>query len=126
MPRLARLLLVLLALTAAACGGGGGTTSQPATTPPALATLDVVRTGGIAADRTELHLRPGDPRLTAAQAALGLPLPASSASTSGAADAFGYTVTAILSDGSGATYAFDQGQVPDDLKKLDTWLGTAM
>jgi len=48
MSRLAGPLLLVLALTLAACGGSGRTTSQPPTTPPDLATLDVVRTGGIA------------------------------------------------------------------------------
>jgi len=126
MSRLAGPLLLVLALTLAACGGSGRTTSQPPTTPPDLATLDVVRTGGIAGSRSELHLRPGDPRLAAAQDALGIPLPPSSASSSGTPDAFSYVVSAVLTDGSGATYEFDQGGVPDELGTFDAWLGTAL
>ena len=126
MARLTGSLLGVLALTLAACGGSGRTTSQPRTTPPDLATLDVVRTGGVGATRSELHLRPGDRRLAAAQDALGIPLPPSSASTSGTPDAFIYVVSAVLTDGSGATYEFDQGGVPDELDKFDAWLGTAL
>ena len=126
MQRAPLILIAVFALVLAACGGGGRTTSQTPSTPAALATLDVVRTGGVAANRTELHLAPGDPRLQAAQEALGVPLPASVATRSTAADAFGYLVTAVLTDGTAATYAFDEGDVPGDLDKLDTWLGTAM
>jgi hypothetical protein len=126
MQRASLILAVTLALVLAACGGSGKTTSQAPATPAALATLDVVRTGGIAANRQELHLAPGDPRLQAAQDALGVPLPPSVATSSTAADAFVYRVTAVLTDGTSATYAFDEGDVPGDLGKLHTWLGTAM
>ncbi len=126
MQRVPLILVVALALVLAACGGGGRTTSQAPSTPAALATLDVVRTGGVAANRTELHLAPGDPRLPAAQKVLGVPLPPSVATSSTAADAFVYLVTAVLTDGTSATYGFDEGDVPSDLDKLDTWLGTAM
>jgi hypothetical protein len=126
MQRAFLILAVTLALLLVACGGSGRTTPQTPSTPPALATLDVVRTGGIAGSRQELHLAPGDPRLEAAQDALGVPLPASVASNSTAADAFVYRVTAVLTDGTSATYAFDEGDVPGDLDKLSTWLGTAM
>ena len=126
MQRASLILLVTLALVLAACGGSGRTTSQAPLTPATLATLDVVRTGGIAANRAELHLTPGDPRLPAAQQALGVPLPPSLATSSGAADAFTYLVTAVLTDGTSATYTFDQGDVPGDLDQLNTWLRTAM
>jgi hypothetical protein len=126
MSRLAGLLFIVLALALGACGGSGRTTSQAASTPPQLATLDVIRTGGIGANRIELHLRPGDPRLAPAQQALGIPLPASSATSTATADAFVYVITAVLSDGTAATYTYDQGDVPGDLQKLDTWLGTAL
>ncbi len=125
MPIPIRLSLVVSALLLVACGGGPSTPSQPPATAPTLATLDVVRTGGFAASRRELHLAPGDPALAAAREALGVPLPASSASTEPvAADAFVYAVTAVLSDGTTATYAFDESNVPDDLQELNTWLAT--
>ena len=118
-------VVVAVALLLAGCGGSTSTTSQPATTAPTLATLDAVRTGGFAASRRELHLRPGDPALTAAQDALGVPLPASSASSNPtAADAFQYSVTAVLTDGTTATWSFDESKIPGDLQKLNTWLGT--
>jgi hypothetical protein len=126
MQRASLILAVTLALLLAACGGSGRTTSQAPSTPAALATLDVVRTGGIAASRQELHLAPDDPRLQAAEDALGVPLPPSVATSSTAADAFVYRVTAVLTDGTSATYAFDEGDVPRDLDGLRTWLGTAM
>ena len=107
------------------CGGSAATTSQPATTAPTLATLDVVRTGGFAANRRELHLRPGDPAprgraggaRRAAARQLGSTNPA-------AADAFTYSVTAVMSDGTTATCRSTRAKVPGDLQKLDTWLGT--
>ena len=103
------------------------TTSQPEATAPTLATLDVVRTGGFAASRRELHLKPGDAALAGAQEALGVPLPPSSVSmNAGAADVFIYSITAVLSDGTTATYTFDESKVPDDLQKLSTWLGTQL
>jgi len=126
MLRLAGPLLLVVALALAACGGIGRPTSATPTTPASLATLDVVRTGGIGANRVELHLRPGDPRLALAQDALGLPLPASSANSSAAADAYVYVITAVASDGTTATYTYDQGDVPDDLQKLDAWLGATL
>ena len=120
-----RLTVVAVALLLAGCGGSSSTSSQPATTAPALATLDVVRSGGFAGTRQELHLKPGDPALQAAQEALGVPLPPSSVSTNpAAADTFKYAVTAILSDGTIATWSFDQTKVPGDLEKLNAWLGT--
>jgi len=124
--RASLILVATLALLLPACGGSGRTASQPASTPAALATLDVVRTGGIAANRQELHLAPGDPRLGAAEEALGVPLPPSVATASTAADAFVYMVTAVQTDGTTATYAFDEGDVPGDLDKLNAWLGTVM
>jgi cellulase/cellobiase CelA1 len=126
MSRLAGSLVIVLALALAACGGSGRAAQQAPSTPAELATLDVVRTGGISANRVELHLRPGDPRLALAQEALGVPLPASSATSTAAADAFVYVITAMLSDGTAATYTYDQGDVPGDLQKLDTWLGSAL
>jgi hypothetical protein len=125
MPILLRLSLVVIALVLAACGGGGSTTSQPPATAPALATLDAIRTGGVAASRREVHLKPGDAELVAAQDALGVPLPPSTVSLNpGAADVFVYSVTAVLSDGTTASYSFDDSKVPGDLQKLSTWLGT--
>jgi hypothetical protein len=122
---LLRLSPVIAVLALVACGGGGSTTSQPPATAPTLATLDAIRTGGIAASRREVHLKPGDPGLAAAQDALGVPLPASSVSTNpGAADVFVYSITAVLTDGTTATYTFDESKVPGDLQKLSTWLGT--
>ena len=54
-----------------------------------------------------------------------MPPPASSVSLSpGAADVFVYSVTAVLSDGTVATYSFDEAKIPGDLQKLSTWLGT--
>jgi hypothetical protein len=127
MPIPIRLTIVVLALLLAACGGSTSTTSQPATTASTLATLDVVRTGGFAGTRQELHLKPGDAALEGAQEALGVPLPASSASTNpAAADTFMYAVTAIMSDGTTATWSFDESKVPDDLQKLNAWLGTQL
>ena len=126
MQRAPLILVATLAFLLVACGGSGRTTSQAPATPAALATLDVVRTGGLAATRTELHLAPGDPRLEAAQDALGVPLPPSVATSSTAADAFAYRITAVLTDGTSATYAFEQPDVPGDLDKLTTWLETAM
>jgi hypothetical protein len=125
MPIPIRLTVVAVALLLAGCGGSTSTTSQPATTAPALATLDVVRSGGFVGIRQELHLKPGDPALEAAQEALGVPLPPSSASTNpAAADTFKYAVTAVLSDGTTATWSFDESKVPGDLEKLNAWLGT--
>ncbi len=122
---LLRLSLVVVALLLVACGGGTSTTSQPPATAPTLATLDAIRTGGFAASRREIHLKPGDPALAAAQDALGVPLPASSVSlSSGAADVFVYSVTAVLSDGTTASYSFDEAKIPGNLQKLSTWLGT--
>ena len=96
MSRPIRLSLVVVALLLAACGGSSSTTSQPPTTAPTLATLDVIRTGGFAASRREIHLAPGDPGLVTAQEALGVPLPPSSVSRNpAAADMFVYTVTAV-------------------------------
>jgi cellulase/cellobiase CelA1 len=126
MSRLSAALAIVLVVALSACGGSGRTASPTPSTPAALATLDVVRTGGIAANTVELHLRPGDARLRAAQDALGVPLPASTATRSATADAFVYVVTATLSDGTTAMYSYDQGDVPGDLQKLDTWLGTAL
>ena len=118
---------VTAVLLLAGCGGSNATTSQPATTAPTLATLDVVRTGGFAASRRELHLRPGDPALAAAQEVLGVPLPPSSASTNPtAADAFTYSVTAVMSDGTTATWSFEETKIPGNLQKLDAWLGTQL
>jgi hypothetical protein len=120
-----RLTLVVVALLLVGCGGGSSTTSQPPATAPTLATLDVVRTGGFAASRREIHLTPGDPALAVAQKALGVPLPASLATRNpAAADVFVYSVRAVLSDGTAASYAYDQSKIPDSLQKLDTWLGT--
>jgi hypothetical protein len=120
-----RLTVVLVALLVAACGGAGSTTSQPASTTPALASLDAVRTGGFAASRRELRLAPGDPGLAGAEEALGIPLPPSSATRNPAAnDAFMYSVTAVLSDGTTSSWSFDQSKVPDNLQKLYAWLGT--
>jgi hypothetical protein len=125
MPNPRRLTLVVVALLVSACGGAASTTSQPATTAPTLAALDAVRTGGFAASRREIHLTRGDPALADAQEALGVPLPPSSSSRNpAAADAFVFSVTAVLSDGTSASYSFDQSKVPDDLSKLDAWLGT--
>ena len=125
MPILLRLSLLAIALALAACGGGDSTTSQPPATVPALATLDAVRTGGVASSRRELHLKPGDPGLAAAQDALGVPLPPSTVSLNpGAADVFVYSITAVLSDGTTASYSFDDSKVPGDLQNLSTWLGT--
>jgi hypothetical protein len=122
---LLRLSLVVVAFALVACGGTGSTTSEPAATTPTLATLDAVRTGGFAASRREVHLKPGDPALTDAQKALGVPLPPSSVSLNpGAADVFVYSITAVLSDGTTASYSFDESKVPGDLQKLSTWLGT--
>ncbi len=116
---------VAVALLLAGCGGSTSTTSQPETSAPALATLDVVRTGGFAAIRRELHLKPGDPALQAAQDALGVPLPASSVSTNpNAADAYSYSVTAVLSDGTTASWSFEESKIPGNLQELNTWLGT--
>jgi cellulase/cellobiase CelA1 len=126
MSRLAGLLLIVLALALAACGGSGRAATPASSTPAELASLDVVRTGGIGANRVELHLTPGDPRLAVVQQALGVPLPASSATSSATADAFVYVITAMLSDGTAATYTYDQGDVPGDLQKLNTWLGSAL
>ena len=54
-----------------------------------------------------------------------MPLPPSSVSTNpAAADVFVYSITAVLSDGTTATYTFDESKVPGDLQKLSTWLGT--
>ena len=76
------------------------------------------------ASRRELHLRPGDPALEAAQEALGEPLPPSSASDNpAAADTYQYSVTAIMSDGTTATWSFDESKVPGNLQKLNAWLG---
>jgi hypothetical protein len=35
-------------------------------------------------------------------------------------------VTAVASDGTTASYTYDEGDVPDDLRKLDTWLGATL
>lgn len=121
-----RLLLVLLVPALAACGGGGGTTSQPPAAPVALATLDVVRTGGFASSRAELHLTPGDPELPAAEEALGLPLPAGSTLTAATPDAYVYDVTAVLNDGTSGSWTFDDASVPGDLEKLHAWLATQL
>lgn len=120
-----RLSLVVGALLLVGCGGASSTTSQPPTTAAALATLDVVRTGGVAAFRRELHLAPGDAALAVAQEALGVPLPPSSVSSNPtAAGAFVYRITAVLTDGTTASYSFDESEIPGNLQKLDTWLGT--
>jgi hypothetical protein len=120
-------LTVVLALLLAGCGGSSSTTSQPPPTAPALATLDVIRTGGFATGRREIHLLPGNPGLAAAQDALGLPLPPSSVPTEPAApDAYVYAVTAVLSDGTTASWSFAESNVPDDMQKLNTWLGTQL
>lgn len=122
---LLRLSPVVVALLLVACGGGTSTTSPPPATEPTLATLDAIRTGGFAASRREFHLKPGDPGLAAAQDALGVPLPPSSVSLgTGAADVFVFSITAVLSDGTTATYRFDESKVPGDLQQLSTWLGT--
>jgi hypothetical protein len=125
MPIPLRLTIVLFVLLLAGCGGSSSTTSQPSPTEPVLATLDVVRTGGFAAGRRELHLTPGDPTLAVVQDALGVPLPPSSvAAGPPAPDAYVYAVTAVLSDGTTASWSFDESQIPDDMQKLHTWLGT--
>ena len=54
-----------------------------------------------------------------------MPLPPSSATKNGgAADVFIYSITAVMSDGTTATYSFDESKIPDNLQKLSTWLGT--
>ena len=118
-------VLAVGALLLAGCGGSSSTTSQPPATAPVLATLDAVRTGGFAASPRELHLKPGDPALVAAHVALGVPLPPSSVSrTPTAADAYEYAVTAVMTDGTTATWSYDESKVPGNLQKLDAWLGT--
>ncbi len=125
MPILLRLSLVVVALVLVACGSGSSTTSEQPATAPTLAMLDAVRTGGFVASRREVHLAPGDPALADAQEALGVPLPASTESLNpGAADVFVYSVRAVLTDGTTASYSYDESQVPDDLKNLSAWLGT--
>ncbi len=120
------LTVSVLVLALAACGDGGSGPAAATTTPATLATLEVRRSDGIAGVPAELQLGPGDARLAAAAATLGLPLPASADTVGPAADAFVYEVTAVLTDGTAAAWRFDDAAVPADLAALHAWLQTTL
>jgi hypothetical protein len=120
--------VALVIVLAAACAGGGGAGGGEAgtTTAPAIASVNVTRSGGLAGKTVNLVIPPGDRRLGAIAHALPLPLPPSAdVRRPGCADCLETEITVVLTDGAAATWRYDEDP-PDAIAGLAQWVDQAM
>jgi hypothetical protein len=115
--------ITLVAIVPACAGtGSAGRADAGTTTPAAVASISATRTGGIGGTTRSLEVGPSDPRLAGAAASISLPLPGSAdLRQAGCADCYDTEITVILTDGSSATWRFDQ-QPPDGVAGLARWV----
>jgi hypothetical protein len=124
------LLALLVAMLLVACGDarrGGSGQRADTTTPPVLAALTVERSGGVGGRSASLAIGPGDARLARVAEDVPIPLPASAVADDAAcADCYVYEVTAVLSDGTAATWRYPQTRPPRPLGALADWIAAVL
>lgn len=116
---------IALAVAAVGCGGTAsrGDGGPPSTTPVAIASITATQSGGIAGGTRSLEVGPSDPRLGQAAGLVSIPLPASADTREpGCADCFDNEITVVLTDGSSATWRFQNDQAPDGVRELARWV----